>query len=314
MTTSSASNTDASSLVVEAPAKINLYLGVSTECDERGYHRVDSIMSCVDLADVIRIVQTPGVALDVSMLPQIELNPMSNTAYVAAYKFFELIKKPAEVSIVVEKHIPMKSGMGGPSADAAGVLLGLCRLYEVDPHSPEIVSIAQSVGADVPFFLYAGTCYMNGAGDVFAHRYPQLPELSMVVLKPRESGVTAVDAYRRFDELRPEAGSLECMHIALESQDINGVYASLSNNLADVAIDLLPECGRALDWLLEQEEVVAGQVTGSGACVFGFVESRYQAENLAAAAREAGPWWSCVTHLRSGGPRMYDVGSHLDLC
>lgn len=283
--------------VIEAPAKINLYLGVSSQRDERGYHRVDSIMSCVDLADVVSITQTPGDALSVHMVPAVDLDPHSNTAYIAAEKFFEAFGIPAEVSISIEKHIPMKSGMGGPSTDAASVLLGLCDIYEQDALCPKIVAIAQSIGADVPFFLYGGTCYMDGAGDVFAHRYPQLPNLNLVVLKPLEGGVAAADAYRRFDEMQPALGSLERMHRALEAQDVSAILESMSNNLADVALDLLPECGRALSWLLDQPEVIAGQVTGSGACVFGFVDDASIARAIADAARKAGPWWSCATHL-----------------
>ena len=109
-------------VMITAPAKINLYLGVHPERDERGYHKVDSVMTCIDLADTVAIA--PGSELMVKMVPAGNLPQESNTAWKAARAMGEAFGRPANFTIVIDKHIPAGSGLGGASADAAAVIRG----------------------------------------------------------------------------------------------------------------------------------------------------------------------------------------------
>ena len=290
-----------SCVIVEAPAKINIFLGVLNERDMRGYHRVDSVMNCVDLCDIVTVQKTPGHPLCVQTIPSTSFPQESNTAYIAAQKFAAMTGNSSEFLISIEKHIPIKSGMGGPSADAAATLYALCKFWDINVKSGKIIQLAQSIGADVPFFLYGGLCYMKGAGDEFAESFSSLGNKPLVILKPREGGVSSIDAYRRFDETCPPIGNFGAMRKALLSNDIKAVLSMISNNLEPVAIDLFPECGRMLKWLRIQKGVLTAHITGSGACAFAFTNSYESANRIVEGALNTEPWWGCVTHTRDVG-------------
>ena len=109
------------SLTLSAPAKINLYLGVHTERDDRGYHKVDSLMAAVGLVDTVTV--TPAQALTVQTIPASDFPMQKNTAYRAAAAMAEHYGREANVCITIEKHIPLCAGLGGPSTDAAAVIV-----------------------------------------------------------------------------------------------------------------------------------------------------------------------------------------------
>ena len=109
------------SLILTAPAKINLYLGVHTERDARGYHRVDSLMAAVGLADTVTV--TPAQALTVQTVPASDFPMQKNTAYRAAIAMAERYGRDANVCVTIEKRIPLCAGLGGPSTDAAAVIV-----------------------------------------------------------------------------------------------------------------------------------------------------------------------------------------------
>lgn len=105
------------SLTLSAPAKINLYLGVHTERDDRGYHRVDSLMAAVGLSDTVTV--TPAQALTVQTVPSSDFLMQKNTAYRAAVAMAEHYGREANICVTIEKRIPLCAGLGGPSTDAA---------------------------------------------------------------------------------------------------------------------------------------------------------------------------------------------------
>ena len=161
------------SLILTAPAKINLYLGVHTERDARGYHRVDSLMAAVGLADTVTV--TPAQALTVQTVPASDFPMQKNTAYRAAIAMAEHYGRDANVCVTIEKRIPLCAGLGGPSTDAAAVIVALAELWGIDRADPALDDIARGIGADVPFFLHASPAFYVGGGDVLATEYPVLP-------------------------------------------------------------------------------------------------------------------------------------------
>ena len=186
------------SLILTAPAKINLYLGVHTERDVRGYHRVDSLMAAVGLADTVTV--TPAQALTVQTVPASDFPMQKNTAYRAAIAMAEHYGRDANVCVTIEKRIPLCAGLGGPSTDAAAVIVALAELWGIDRTDPALDEIARGIGADVPFFLHASPAFYVGGGDVLATEYPVLPATPVVLVKPCEASVSTIEAYRRFDE------------------------------------------------------------------------------------------------------------------
>ena len=282
------------SLTLTAPAKINLYLGVHTERDDRGYHKVDSLMAAVGLADTVTVA--PAQELTVQTVPASDFPMQKNTAYRAAVAMAEHYGREANVCVTIEKHIPLCAGLGGPSTDAAAVIVALAELWGIDRTDPALDDIARSIGADVPFFLHASPAFYVGGGDVLATEYPALPATPVVLVKPREASVSTVEAYRRFDETSMPAEKPGAIASALRSGDAETAYALVHNNLGVISAQMEPQIQVVLDWLRAQDGTVAVDVCGSGACSFAICDTAVTAANLAALAQQNG-WWSCATEL-----------------
>ena len=282
------------SLTLSAPAKINLYLGVHTERDARGYHKVDSLMAAVGLADTVTVA--PAQELTVQTVPTSNFPMQKNTAYRAAAAMAEHYGREANICVTIEKNIPLCAGLGGPSTDAAAVIVALAELWRVDRTDPALDDIARSIGADVPFFLYASPAFYVGGGDVLATEYPALPATPVVLVKPCEASVSTIEAYRRFDETPVPAEKPGAIASALRSGDAETAYALVHNNLGVISAQMEPQIQTVLDWLRAQDGTVAVDVCGSGACSFAICDAAVTAANLAALAQQNG-WWSCATEL-----------------
>ena len=238
-------------ILITAPAKINLYLGVYPEHDEEGYHRVDSVMTTIDLADTVAIA--PAERLSVHTVPEADFPQESNTAYKAAVAMGKAFGREPNFSILIDKHIPIRAGLGGPSTDAAAAIMGICRYWEIDPADERIDAIARSIGADVPFFLYGPPAYLSGRGDVMEEMFRPLTGTPVALVKPLTagSGVTAAEAYRVFDEEPTEPAPLEPMLEALRAHDEERVFSLVSNNLGTASCKISPEIAEVLAWLRE---------------------------------------------------------------
>lgn len=282
------------SLILTAPAKINLYLGVHTERDARGYHKVDSLMAAVGLADTVTVAPAP--ALTVQTVPASDFPMQKNTAYRAAIAMAEHYGHDANVCVTIEKRIPLCAGLGGPSTDAAAVIVALAELWDVDRTDPALDDIARGIGADVPFFLHASPAFYVGGGDVLATEYLAPPATPVVLVKPREASVSTIEAYRRFDEDPVPADKPGAIASALRAGDAETAYALVHNNLGVISAQMEPQIQTVLDWLSAQEGTVAVNVCGSGACSFAICDTAAATERLAEAAQQNG-WWSCATEL-----------------
>ena len=168
---------------VKAYAKINLTLDVTGKRED-GFHTLDTVMQSVSLYDELELarVDEPGVHLLCSK----EYLPVDtkNTAYRAAQYFLERCGLREEgVSISIRKRIPSRAGMGGGSADAAGVLRGLDELYSTKLGIPALMELGAQVGADVPFCVHGGTCRCTGVGDIL-EPVPAMPDCFLLICKP----------------------------------------------------------------------------------------------------------------------------------
>lgn len=289
------------SLTLSAPAKINLYLGVHTERDDRGYHKVDSLMAAVGLADTVTVA--PAQELTVQTVPASDFPMQKNTAYRAAVAMAEHYGREADVCVTIEKRIPLCAGLGGPSTDAAAVIAALAELWGIDSTDPALDEIARGIGADVPFFLHASPAFYVGGGDVLATEYPALRATPVVLVKPHDASVSTIEAYRRFDEAPVPADKPGAIASALRAGDAETAYALIHNNLGVISAQMEPQIKTVLDWLRAQDGTVAVNVCGSGACSFAICDTAVTAANLAVLAQQNG-WWACATELISDTVRI----------
>ena len=164
-------------------AKLNLTLDVTAKRPD-GYHELDSIFHTVSIYDRITLSQDPvGYGIKVRCNKPIQ---GENIVKSAAKIFFQVAGiEPSGLLIDIEKNIPIQAGMGGGSADAAGVLLGLCTLFNVEISPSRLHKAALYLGADVPFLLTGGTAVASGIGEKL---YPiaNKETLHFIVVKPQE--------------------------------------------------------------------------------------------------------------------------------
>ena len=278
--------------VVTTPCKINLHLGVHREKDERGYHRVDSVMAPVALFDVVSVEDAPE--LSVSFSPELGIPAEKSGVWKAATLLAQALGRRPDVRVRVDARIPERAGLGGSSADAGATLRALAERWDVDARDSRVVDVARHIGADVAFFLDPRPSLCVGAGDVLERTFPAL-ELSLALVMPHAEGGSTPAAYAAFDRAGEEPASCEGMCEALAAGDAAGVVACLHNNLAPAACALCPEVGDVVAWLSEQPGVLAAQVTGSGTCSFAVCESEAAAAEIADRAASEHGWRSWAT-------------------
>ena len=150
-----------------APAKLNLVLEVTGRRSD-GYHEIASVMQTIDLADTVRLEAAASIEIDVvgEELLGVPREGPRNLAYAAAHALAEAAgNTDLGVRIELEKRIPAGMGLGGGSSDAAAVLRGLNRLWELNLDPEALAALAASVGSDVPFFVSGGAALVGGRGE-----------------------------------------------------------------------------------------------------------------------------------------------------
>ena len=150
-------------VTVLAPAKLNLALDV-VGLLPNGYHNLDMTMQAITLYERVVLRRSQNLSLTLPGSP-VAAND-SNTAIKAALAFFHYTGLLAGVEITIYKNVPVRAGMAGGSADAAGVLVGLNVLYGAKLSMSELCALGAKIGADVPFALMGVTCRVQGVGDV----------------------------------------------------------------------------------------------------------------------------------------------------
>ena len=287
------------SVTVLAPAKLNLSLDVVGTLPN-GYHDLDMVMQTIDLYEKIILKTSRDLRLSLpgSFVPANDKNTPLN----AALAFFDYTGLLAGVDINVYKRVPVRAGMAGGSADAAGVLVGLNELYGAKLSMSELCAIGAGIGADVPFALLGGTCRVRGVGDLMK-ALPPCPDCRFVVVMP-SVGVSTPEAFARYDTMgSPVHPDCEAQEQAIRKNDLAAVCAAAGN--------ALEHCSGAVETpaiceILRANGAITAQMTGSGAAVFGIFADDAQARTAAAVLRK-GYKQVYVCRPTTGGPRVTAV-------
>jgi len=268
-----------------APAKVNLHLAVGPAADD-GYHEVTTVLQALAFGDTVTI--TPDTAFGFACTPNLGLKPDDNLACRAAMAMAAAFDRPLNVSIAVDKRVPSGAGLGGGSADAAAVILGLAKLWRIEEDAA-LAKVARGLGVDVSFFLTGGAALYRGRGDVLERILEPL-QASLVVVKPAEPVPTG-QAYAAFDLLDPSAPpEPDALISALGSGDLREVARHLYNNMTPASVGLVPSINGALRLVSESHGVVGAALAGSGSAVFGICRRPADASACAEEARRAGLW------------------------
>ncbi|MCQ2789414.1 MAG: 4-(cytidine 5'-diphospho)-2-C-methyl-D-erythritol kinase [bacterium] len=185
---------------IKCPAKINLTLEILKKRED-GFHDIQSIMQTIDLFDILTIKLEESNNTEINLSGTSKDIPYNekNLVYKAAKLFTETIDKNFKIDIHIEKNIPIAAGLAGGSTDAAGTFLGLNTLLENTLSDEKIDKLCASLGSDLNFCLKGGCKLTTGRGEVLAPC--DFQEFSLSLIKPKELGISAKEAYTKFSEL-----------------------------------------------------------------------------------------------------------------
>lgn len=291
------------SVKVLAPAKVNLYLGVEKNKGKKpnvsgDFHYLKTIIHPLDFGDEVTIIKANSFefVMQGSEAPD-QLSKEDNLAYKAALLFAEHFDISLGCKIIIEKHIPAQAGLGGGSSDAAAVLYGLNKFFDLKIETDELIALAKDLGSDVCAFLYQKPVLMGNFGDEFIESFNPLRS-PVLLLKPA-AGVSTADAYKGFDEFPDLVFPIDLMLIGMRTNDAEIVGTHVANNLELTAVDLVPDIAKAQAWLSDQAGACVAHITGSGSCVFAMFDTEAEAQQAYKAAQSQ-PFWSQLTHLSEG--------------
>lgn len=269
-----------------APAKLNLTLEVGEKRSD-GYHEVQSVMSCAALYDEVTLES--GTSGGISMTCDCPGLPLDDTNLClrAAKLFFKKTGIPCDgLHIDLTKRIPMQSGLGGGSADAAAVLRGLRKLYRPEMMIKDLERMAAELGSDVPFCVRSVTAMARGRGEQLL-KLPKLPLCWFVICKPEFSFSTA-EMYAKLDE-KELVSSIDTLGLikALEYQDMQEISDRLGNCFEGV----LEENSEI--FAIKNRLLALGArnacMSGSGSAVYGLFTQEDEAKAAAAELQKAYP-------------------------
>lgn len=260
-------------MLIKARAKINWALNVLGQKPD-GYHLLDMLNQRLALADDVRLNLAKGIHLSVTGMDNIPAN-QDNLAWKAAMLLKEHSRTSQGVHIRVHKRIPAGAGLGGGSADAAAVLLGLNRLWGLDLSLKALRELGKSLGADVPYCLAGGFARVGGIGEEITD-LGKGPLLHLVLLKPPLSLSTKAVFQQRKGLPSTLPADIDRMIQALANQELNDLERFAVNQLQDAAISLCPDIKLAIADLVSVGAAFA-QLSGAGSLVYGVFESEEKA-------------------------------------
>ena len=250
---------------LKARAKINWTLDIVGQRAD-GYHLMDMLMQPVTLADDITLVPAEEITLTTGGSPLLPADA-KHLAYRAAVALKQHASYPDGAAIHVEKHIPVGAGMGGGSADAAGVLVGLNKLWGLNLPQVELEAIGLTLGADVPFCIRGGLTRTTGIGEIMEN-LPCGRNWPLVVIQPCE-GLSTKEIFTAYHEgVVDDRPDNKTAALALAKGDSAALAAAMANVMQPVSEARRPGIHDAIVALREQGAFVA-QMTGSGSAVFG---------------------------------------------
>jgi 4-diphosphocytidyl-2-C-methyl-D-erythritol kinase len=287
------------SIRVFAPAKINLTLEVGRPRAD-GFHPLQSVVAFADVGDVVEAAEGERLSLSVEgeFAGDLEVDRPNLVLLAAAALIDAAHVQTAGAALKLEKNLPVASGIGGGSSDAAAALIALNKLWKLNFRTEQLANIGRKLGADIPVCFAGTSAYMTGAGETWSPL--PLPSLAAVLVNPLQPLPTP-SVYREFD--RMDLGASFTEHAAphwTDAAEAIDAIAKTGNDLAAPARALMPAITEIEAALRADPRVRYAGLSGSGATMFALVDDMAQAEALADTLQEQRPdWW--VTEARLAG-------------
>ncbi|HHV27111.1 MAG TPA: 4-(cytidine 5'-diphospho)-2-C-methyl-D-erythritol kinase [Tissierellia bacterium] len=255
-------------LIIEAYGKVNLALDVIRKRND-GYHDINTIMQQIDLKDIVTIRdREKGIKIECDN-PEIPVDS-SNLVYTAWEKMKEKAKIDRGVHIIIEKNIPVASGLAGGSTDAAAVLKGLNKLWKLNFSKKELMDIGVSIGADVPYCIMGGTALAEGIGE----KLKILKSFSNKLILLANPGISVSTAHvynsLRLDKIE-KSPDMDMLVQAVENDDIYTLAKNMGNVLEQVTVEEFSQIKTIKEDMIRYG-ALGSLMSGSGPTVFGLFD------------------------------------------
>ena len=266
-------------MTVNAYSKINLFLEVKDKLPD-GYHNLETVMQTVSLCDTLSVIKTDRETVLECICGGREIK--DNIVIKAASAFFAATHIKGGAKIKLEKSIPIESGLGGGSADAAATLYALNVLYGSPMSEPLLFKTAKEIGADVPFCLKKGLCEAEGIGEKLTD-IGKLPECTVLI----SVGTDSVSTKAAFEALDLKNGrqrmGKERIIGAVKNGDISEISTALYN-----CFELINPGAEELKRIMTDNGALGASLSGSGPSVFGLFGKTTEAEKAAEELQKRG--------------------------
>jgi len=274
-----------------APAKLNLYLHITGRRPD-GYHDLDSLVAFASIGDEVALRPAKEFRFEMTGDQAAALeNEDSETNLVvkAARSLAELTGKPLDVHIALVKNLPVASGIGGGSSDAAAALRALARHWGLDKDDPRIARAAALHGQDVPVCLRVENTYMTATGVLPSEK---MPAAHVVLVNPGK-GLATPAVYKEFREKGdPFSPLFRFEKTPRTIEDFVSALKLRHNDLFAPARRLMPEVAEIVSALEASDECLLARMSGSGATCFGLYADATAAKSIAVQLQAYRPkWW-----------------------
>ncbi|HYC05136.1 MAG TPA: 4-(cytidine 5'-diphospho)-2-C-methyl-D-erythritol kinase [Azospirillaceae bacterium] len=273
-----------------AAAKLNLYLHALGRRPD-GYHELDSLVGFASAHDLVEVAPADRFSLSIQgpfSGPLLFADPAENLVWRAAHALAEALGRPPHAAVTLTKNLPVASGIGGGSADAAAALRALAVLWDLPPDDPRPAAIAPTLGADVPVCLLSRTSYFGGAGERVAPA-PELPETWLVLVNP---GIHVMTRDVFAARTGPWSAAARLERAPDDVADLARMLAARGNDLQAPALSVAPVIGAALAALDVAPGCLLSRMSGSGATCFGlFRDADHAVAAAQLIARVRPDWW-----------------------
>lgn len=270
---------------LKALAKINLGLDVLGKRED-GYHEVRMVMQTIHLYDRVEIKKTrsPHIHVETNLyyLPVNE----DNLVYRAAKLMKDEFQIKEGVRIVLQKFIPVAAGLAGGSSDAAAVLVGMNRIFNLGLKQNKLMELGLKIGADVPFCIMRGTALAEEIGEKLT-ALPPMPKCPVLIAKPAISVSTKAvyEGLKLYDGM--EHPDIDGVMEGIQQKDLKGVASHMGNILETVTIPMYPVIEDIKKLMLENGALNA-MMSGSGPTVFGLFPNEKEIRRAYEALKQSG--------------------------
>ena len=271
----------AEKIIETAYAKINLGLRILGKRSD-GYHEVSMIMQSIGLSD--QVIITEGNGIEISTNIEGLSCGKDNLAYKAAALLAERYNIVPNVHIILNKKIFMAAGLAGGSSDAAAVLRGLNRYWNLNLYDDRLEALAAELGSDVPFCINGGSAIAKGRGEIILP-LPDMPENIVVLAKPRNLDISTAWVYKNYNPQRV-INNPGIWQIAENiTHGAKAMMPYMGNVLETVTIPAHPQIALIKTAMLKAGAYFA-MMSGSGPTVFAFADNKEIAEKIVEALKD----------------------------